>query len=144
MRSHRLGRIPTSAHICAEGANKWQPFQNITSPAVRGHSLPVPYAPPPPVAYKDGGIATLLEVLPGVFLQTFGIGVIYAGNVTGGLLLMFGYWLSLIVNTLLVFVLVGLITFPLTFLVFMGISIVMARDATARTNRYYYDSYCSA
>src|SRR5262245_30454129 len=44
---------------------------------------------------KSGGVAAILEVLPGMFLQTFGIGHMYAGNVGMGLLFMFGYWFVL-------------------------------------------------
>ena len=37
-----------------------------------------------PAETADPGIAALLEVLGGMFAQTFGIGHIYAGNVTAG------------------------------------------------------------
>lgn len=67
----------------------------------------------------EPGIAILLELLPGLFLQTFGIGNIYAGNVTGGILMMIGYWLTCVLNFLLCFIFVGFITWPLTWIAFM-------------------------
>jgi len=83
--------------------------------------------PPPPPAVpvpqqvhhyyhpqKSGGVAALLEVLPGLFLQTFGIGHIYAGNV---------------VNVLLCFVFIGFITWPLCWTAAMILSSLTAANA---------------
>jgi len=51
-----------------------------------------PLYPPVPVRVpKDVGIALILELVPGMFLQTFGIGNLYAGNIGWGLALMIGY-----------------------------------------------------
>jgi TM2 domain-containing membrane protein YozV len=82
---------------------------------------------------KSAGTAVLLEILPGFFFQTFGIGHIYAGNVGLGLLFMFGYWFVAFVNFLLLFVLVGLITWPLCFLVTLIISSILASNAASRS-----------
>lgn len=87
------------------------------------------YAPP-----KSSGVAALLELLPGFFFQTFGIGHMYAGNVGVGLLLMFGYWIVLFINILLCFLLIGLITTPLCWMATMVISSVTASNAANRTN----------
>lgn len=87
---------------------------------------------PYPAAGPDNGIAALLEILPGVFLQTFGIGHIYAGNVGRGLILMFGYWILSFINYLLCFVLVGFVTWPLTFLAFAIFSTIAASNAAKR------------
>lgn len=87
-----------------------------------------PYA----AAGPDNGIAALLEILPGVFLQTFGIGHIYAGNVGRGLILMFSYWVLTFINYLLCFVLVGFVTWPLTFLAFAIFSTIGASNAAKR------------
>lgn len=105
---------------------------------------PPPYAPYPqqqPVQHvvhyyrrppKSSGTAVLLEILPGFFFQTFGIGQIYAGNVATGLLFMFGYWFVQLVNILLCFVLVGFVTLPLCFLGALILSPVLAANAASR------------
>ncbi len=83
-------------------------------------------APARPIVAKDGSVAALLEVLPGLFFQTFGIGHIYAGNVVTGLVLMFGYWCVQAINVLLMFVLVGFVTAPLCWIAAMIISPIIA------------------
>ena len=87
------------------------------------------YQAPP----KSSGTAVLLEVLPGFFFQTFGIGHIYAGNVGTGLLFMFGYWFVQFINLLLCFLLIGFITLPLCFILAMVLSPVLASGAAARS-----------
>lgn len=77
---------------------------------------------------KSGGIAALLEVLPG-FFQVFGIGHLYAGNVATGLIIMFGYWALSFVNFLLCFVFIGFITWPLCWVATMIISSLTAANA---------------
>ena len=94
-------------------------------------------ARPVPVAGPDNGIAALLEILPGVFLQTFGIGHIYAGKVGRGLLVMFGYWVLQGINVLLTFVLVGWVTMFLTFLAFAIFSTSAASNAAKRKRQGY-------
>ena len=74
----------------------------------------------------------LLEVLPGFFFQTFGIGHIYAGNVGVGLLFMFGYWFIQFINVLLCFVLIGFVTLPLCWLAAMIISPILASNEVSR------------
>ena len=88
------------------------------------------YQSPP----KTTAVAVLLEVLPGLFLQTFGIGHLYAGNVGVGLLFMFGYWFVQFINLLLCFVLIGFITGPLCFLLALVISPLLASKAAERAN----------
>ena len=104
---------------------------------------PYPYYPPQPVQHvvhhyqqppKSPGTAVLLEVLPGFFLQTFGIGHLYAGNVGVGLLFMFGYWFVQFINILLCFVLIGFLTGPLCFILAMVISPILASKAVERAN----------
>ena len=89
------------------------------------------YQTPP----KTPVAAVLLEVLPGLFLQTFGIGHLYAGNIGVGLLFMFGYWFVQFINILLCFVLIGFITGPLCFLLALVISPLLASNAAERANR---------
>jgi TM2 domain-containing membrane protein YozV len=102
--------------------------------------FPAPAAPPgapgaPHVVHhhyhpqKSGGTAALLEILPGIFLQTFGIGHIYAGNVGTGLLFMFGYWMLAAVNLLLCFVLIGFFTWPVCWIAVAIVSTLMAANA---------------
>ena len=88
------------------------------------------YRTPP----KSSATAVLLEVLPGFFFQTFGIGHLYAGNVGTGLLFMFGYWFVQFINILLCFVLIGFITGPLCFILALIISPLLASNAAARAN----------
>ena len=88
------------------------------------------YQAPP----KSSGTAVLLEVLPGFFFQTFGIGHLYAGNVGTGLLFMFGYWFIQFINILLCFVFIGILTLPLCFILAMVISPILASNAAERAN----------
>jgi TM2 domain-containing membrane protein YozV len=86
----------------------------------------------PQIGSKDPTAAVLLEVLPALCLQVFGIGNIYAGNVLVGLLIMIGYWLTCLVNLALCFVLIGLITWPLTWVAFaLGSSYLAYQKAKA-------------
>jgi hypothetical protein len=78
---------------------------------------------------KSGGVAAILEVLPGLFFQTFGIGHMYAGNVGLGLFFMFGYWFLAFINFLLCFVFIGFITFPLCWLIAMILSPILAASS---------------
>ena len=102
---------------------------------------PYPYYPPQHVVHhyrtppKTPVAAVLLEVLPGLFLQTFGIGHMYAGNVGVGLLFMFGYWFVQFINILLCFVLIGFITLPLCYILALVISPILANNAAERANR---------
>lgn len=82
-----------------------------------------------PSVQRSAAAAVLLEVLPGFFALTFGIGHMYAGNVALGLLIMFGAWGLFAINTLLCFVLIGFITFPVTWLLFLILSPITAANA---------------
>ena len=81
----------------------------------------------------DPGIALILELVPGVFLSTFGIGNLYAGNLAWGLALMFGYWIASVVNFLLLFVLIGFVTWPLTWCAFAAVSCWLAAQKARET-----------
>ena len=87
------------------------PTINITATQVSAAGIPRP-------GTKDPTAAILLEILPAMCLQTFGIGNIYAGNVLGGVLIMVAYWISCLVNLALCVFLIGLVTWPLTWLAF--------------------------
>ncbi len=71
---------------------------------------------------RDKGIALLLEFGCAIFLFTFGAGHLYAGRASEGLAWMFGWWTACLINFVLCFVLVGFVTWPLTFLVFSALS----------------------
>jgi hypothetical protein len=60
------------------------------------------------VSSRSGGTAAVLEVIFGLFLGTFGIGHIYAGNVGTGLFLMFGWWFFVAVAVCAGFLTLGL------------------------------------
>jgi TM2 domain-containing membrane protein YozV len=78
---------------------------------------------------RNPGLAVVLELLPGLTIQTFGIGNIYAGRVGTGIALMVGYWILTGVNILLCFMLIGFITWPLTWLLFMIFAPISANTA---------------
>jgi TM2 domain-containing membrane protein YozV len=119
---------------------QYQPPQpQYQPPAYQQSQQPYPYQQQPVVQYnyyqsppRSSGVAVLLEVLPGFFFQTFGIGHIYAGNVGIGLLFMFGFWFIQFVNVLLCFLIIGFITFPLCWLAAMIISPILAANAVSR------------
>lgn len=85
---------------------------------------------------SDPGVAVILELLPGVLCQTFGIGNIYAGNVAGGIAMMVGYWILTVINVFLCFVMIGFVTLPLTWIGFMIFCPMMANDAAKRRRGY--------
>jgi TM2 domain-containing membrane protein YozV len=103
---------------------------------------PYPYYPQQPLVQhvvhhyqsppKSSGVAVLLEVLPGFFFQTFGIGHIYAGNVGVGLLFMFGYWFVQFINFLLCFLIIGFITLPVCWLAMLVISPTVAANTVSK------------
>ena len=118
----------------------YQPPRPYQPPQPQPPSYPYPPQPMQHVVHhyrtppKSSGTAVLLEVLPGFFCQTFGIGHIYAGNVGVGLLFMFGYWFLQFINFLLLFLLIGIITMPLTFILAMVISPILASNTATRAN----------
>lgn len=64
-------------------------------------------------------VAIGLEAAPGTLLGTFGLGHLYAGRVGTGLVLMTSYWLLQAINILLMPLMIGWITFALTWLGFL-------------------------
>ena len=118
----------------------YQPPQQQPYPYPQQQMQPYPYPQQQHVVQhyrtppKATAVAVLLEVLPGFFFQTFGIGNLYAGNVAVGLLFMFGYWFIQFINILLCFVLIGFITLPLCFILAMVISPIVASNAARRAN----------
>jgi TM2 domain-containing membrane protein YozV len=147
--SLRYGIIAPDSQICEDGTDDWQPISILTDKKKKAEIVPIPQTPftelqqtsENPITVhnnyyntKSVGAAVLLEVIPGVFLQTFGIGNLYAGNIATGIILMVTYWVLTIVNVLLVFLLVGFVTWPLTFIAYLIIAIVSAQKGVARSN----------
>lgn len=64
-------------------------------------------------------VAVGLEVVPGIFFQTFGVGHLYRGRVGTGLAIMLSYWFLQAINAALCAVLIGFVTAPLTWLAYM-------------------------
>ena len=79
----------------------------------------------------DPTIAFLLEFLLGFFVQWFGWGHIYNGRVGKGLLIMLTYWVIQGVNVLLMFVVVGLVTAPITWVLYLVLSSISAKNDCA-------------
>ncbi|GEM_PF-759383 len=96
---------------------------------------PPPRQTPPPQGapdIKDPNTALLLELLPGLFMGTFGIGHLYLGRVGRGLLIMFGYWFVLFINAILFMFVIGICTLPLCHLGMLALSAIWAyNDAKA-------------
>ena len=89
------------------------------------------YYPAPPA--KSPTAAVFLELLPGFLIQTFGIGHMYSGRILLGLVVMFGYWIVQGINVLLCLVLIGYVTFPLTWIAMLIVSpLLAARACTPR------------
>jgi TM2 domain-containing membrane protein YozV len=89
-----------------------------------------------PPGAKDPNTALLLELLPGFFAATFGIGHIYLGQVARGLLIMFGYWFILVINVFLTAALIGFCTLPLCHFGIMALSAIWAyNDAKGMIER---------
>lgn len=83
---------------------------------------------------KNPGMAVLLELLPGFLFQTFGIGTMYAGNVGLGVGFMIGYWVLTAINFMLCFVIIGFVTWPLTWIAAMIITALVANNTAKATN----------
>lgn len=80
----------------------------------------------------SNALAIGLEVGPGVFFQTFGIGHLYAGRMSTGIGIMLSYWVLQAINVALMSVWVGFITWPLTFLAFLVMAPTNVLDGNAR------------
>ncbi|MDG4797575.1 hypothetical protein [Micromonospora sp. WMMD1082] len=104
--------------------------------------LPAPYAAAPPVhwppavvvaAPKSTGAAIALELILGIF-GIFGVGSIYAGRVVTGIVLMVSFWVLFWINFALIFLAVGLVTMPLTWLAYLAGGAVLAARAVDQHN----------
>ena len=145
--SLKYGVIAQSALVCEEGTENWLPVTTLSASkpemvvATPFTEMQQSQSGAQPITVynqyyeqKSTGLAVLLEVLPGIAFQTFGIGNMYAGNLTLGLILMFTYWAFQVVNFLLIFVGIGLLTMPATFIVYLIVGIITAQNAATRAN----------
>jgi TM2 domain-containing membrane protein YozV len=112
-------------------------------PTAQGPSnLPIPAYGNTPTAYpgsyaarpvRSAGAAVTLEVVPGLF-GIFGIGNIYAGRTATGVTLMLTFWVAFWINVALIFVFIGFITMPLTWVAYLIAGPILAARAVERHN----------
>ena len=77
----------------------------------------------------------LLELLPGLCIQTFGIGHIYAGNTGLGIGFLVGFWAIVLANVALIFFCgVGLIVWPICWIIFMILSPILLYQHVQKLN----------
>lgn len=76
---------------------------------------------------KDSGLAFLIELIPGLF-GFLGIGHMYAGQVTRGVLLLIGYWAFISFEILAMLGLVGWCLTPLNVLIPIGSAFWLKRE----------------
>lgn len=84
---------------------------------------------------KNPGLAVALELIFGTCFSTFGVGHIYAGNVGIGLAWMFGYWVVTGINIFLCALLIGFISWPISFIAAAIISSITAHGAAKAFNQ---------
>ena len=150
--SLKYGMVSEDSKICEEDTDSWVPISTLLEPKAPPKNAIVPAEPPTPftdieaanpnpsTVYnnyyngKSSGVATLLEILPGTFMATFGIGNLYAGNIATGITLMLTYWVFFVINIFLLFFFIGFLTLPATYVIYLVISIVNAQKAADRSN----------
>lgn len=81
---------------------------------------------------KDENLAFVLEVIPGLF-GFLGIGHIYSGNITRGLLLLVGYWLFVSTELVLMFLAVGFCLTPANLILPLLSALWVKREMEGRT-----------
>jgi TM2 domain-containing membrane protein YozV len=86
------------------------------------------------VPQKSTVAAVLLELILGLF-GIFGVGNLYAGRIAAGLTLMLSFWVLFWINLALVFLAVGLVTLPLTWLAYLVTGPLLAATGVDRYNR---------
>ncbi|WP_157239320.1 hypothetical protein [Catenuloplanes japonicus] len=120
------------------------PSYSPPAPAPHAYQQVQPYQQPfqqpyPPRArpLKSTSAAVMLELILGLF-GLFGVGALYAERTGLGVTLMVSYWLLFWVNVALAFVLIGLVTGPITWLFYMILSPVLAARAVDQNNATAY------
>lgn len=140
-RSVRLHRVAGARweHARVTSSSGWQPpsyqqpHQPSYPPPQYGPQYPavVPVVPP---QQRSQGAAVALELVPGLF-GIFGIGSLYAGKITQGVVMMVSFWVLFWINAALTFVFIGWITGPLTWIGFLVLGVVSASRAVEEHNR---------
>jgi TM2 domain-containing membrane protein YozV len=82
---------------------------------------------------KSVKVAIALEIVLGL-VGVFGVGCVYAGRVGLGLALMVSFWMLFWVNIVLVVILIGLLTMPLTWIAYVAVSTLLAVRAVKQHN----------
>ncbi len=101
-----------------------------------GRPLPAPIHIPYPVAVvpqKSAGVAVALELVLGLF-GIFGVGNLYAGRAGAGVALMLSFWGLFWVNFFLIFVFIGIVTMPLTWIAYLVMGPLLAAQGVERHN----------
>lgn len=106
--------------------DRWRPEQPGSSPVPRGVVTP-------PVPRKSAGVAVALELVLGLF-GVFGVGSIYAGSTAIGVILMLSFWGLFWINFALIFIVVGIVTMPLTWIAYLVAGPLLAARAVERRN----------
>lgn len=109
-----------------------------SSPPLYGELIPAPPPVPPVpivvvVPQKSAGAAVVLELVLGLF-GIFGVGNLYAGRIATGILLMISFWMLFWINVVLVFLVVGLVTLPLTWLTYLVMAPLLAAGGVSSHN----------
>jgi hypothetical protein len=84
---------------------------------------------------KSTSAAVMLELALGLF-GLFGVGALYAERTALGVTLMVSYWVLFWINVALAFMVIGLVTGPITWLFYMILAPVLAARAVDRHNAY--------
>ena len=126
--SHLPANRPLTGYDAA-GQPAWQPAPY--GPA-GGHYGQVVAARPP----RSAGAAVALELVLGIF-GIFGVGNIYAGRAGGGVALMLSFCVLCWINFALIFIVVGVVTMPLTWVAYLIAGPLLAARAVETYNTGY-------
>ncbi|MFI6236975.1 hypothetical protein ACIBD9_25725 [Micromonospora sp. NPDC050784] len=120
---------------------QWQlaPTEHLPVPVAQQHPAPIPmqsvYVGPQAVLVpqKSAGAAVALELILGLF-GIFGVGNLYAGRTAYGVILMLSFWGLFWINFFLLFVFVGIVTMPLTWIAYLVLGPLLAARGVERHN----------
>lgn len=120
---------------------QWQPTptEQLPVPVTQQYQIPAStqpvYVAPQAVLIpqKSAGAAVALELILG-FLGIFGVGNLYAGRTSSGVILMLSFWGLFWINFLLIFAVVGIVTMPLTWIAYLVLGPLLAARGVERHN----------
>jgi TM2 domain-containing membrane protein YozV len=134
--SDRLWRAASIPSRMSGVSYPQQPYDPNSYGAVTPYSAD-PYSPPPVLRQpKSVGAAVALELVPGLF-GVFGVGNMYAGRVGLGIALMLSFWVLFWINVALFYLLIGWVTLPLTWIVYLIGGALLAANGASRHNAGY-------